>query len=145
MDGFYKNWFSAVFGICAGYIIDLFGGWSASLTTLIIFMVIDYITGIIQAILGKSLKSENGKLNSKVGFKGISKKVLMLLMVVVGRRIDITFNITYVREMIILSYIMNEFISIIENLSTLGIEKLPIFDKIVLLIKSEVNKNNERE
>lgn len=145
MGGFYKNYFSAVFGICSGYIINLFGGWSASLTTLIIFMVIDYITGIIQAILGKSLKSENGKLNSKVGFKGISKKVLMLLMVVVGRRIDITFNITYVREMIILSYIMNEFISIIENLSTLGIEKLPIFDKIVLLIKSEVNKNNERE
>lgn len=141
MDGFYKNWFSSVFGICAGFIIDLFGGWSASLTTLLIFMVIDYITGIIQAILGKSLKSENGKLNSKVGFKGISKKVLMLLMVVVGRRIDITFNITYVREMIILSYIMNEFISIIENLSQLGIEKLPIFDKIVLLIKSEVNKN----
>lgn len=141
MDGFYKNYFSTVFGICAGFIIDLFGGWSASLTTLLIFMLIDYITGIIQAILGKSLKSENGKLNSKVGFKGISKKVLMLLMVVVGRRIDITFNITYVREIIILSYIMNEFISIIENLSTLGIEKLPIFDKIVLLIKSEVNKN----
>ena len=145
MDGFYKNWFSGVFGVCAGFIIDLFGGWSASLTTLLIFMLIDYITGIIQAILGKSLKSENGKLNSKVGFKGISKKVLMLLMVVVGRRIDITFNITYVREMILLSYIMNEFISIIENLSSLGIEKLPIFDKIVLLIKSEVNKNNERE
>ena len=109
--------------------------------TLIVIMLLDYITGIAQAINGRSLKTENGKLNSGVGFKGIFKKIVVLLMVLIGNRIDITFNIGYVKDIIILSYIFNEFISIIENITALGMDKLPIFDKISKLIKKEVEKD----
>ena len=136
-----KNYLSIYVGVIGSAISKALGGWSSSLTTLVIFMVIDYITGIAQAINGRSLKTENGKLNSGVGFKGIFKKIVVLLMVLIGNRIDITFNIGYVKDIIILSYIFNEFISIIENITALGMDKLPIFDKISKLIKKEVEKD----
>ena len=64
-------------------------------------------------------------------------------MVLVGHRIDITFNFSYVKDVITLSYICNEFISIIENLTYIGLDKLPIFDKIASLIKKEVQENEK--
>lgn len=136
-----KNYFCVFLGFIGASISKVFGGWNSSLTTLVIFMVIDYITALIQAIEGKSLKTENGKLSSSVGFKGIFKKVMILLMVLVGYRIDITFNLTYVKQIITLSYICNEFISIVENLTYMGMDKLPIFDKIAKLIKGEIENN----
>lgn len=136
-----KNYFCVIMGSIGTFISKALGGWNSSLTTLVIFMLIDYITALIQAIEGKSLKSENGKLSSSVGFKGIFKKVMILLMVLIGYRIDITFNLTYVKQVITLSYICNEFISIIENLTYIGMDKLPIFDKITTLIKKEVEEN----
>ena len=136
-----KNYLSLIVGTISTFIANIYGGWSNALTTLVIFMIIDYVSAIIQAILGKSLNSKNGKLNSTVGFKGIFKKIMILLMVLVGHRIDVTFNLTYVKDIIILSYICNEFISIIENLTYIGLDKLPIFDKIASLIKKEVQEN----
>lgn len=136
-----KNYICVIIGSIGVMVSRLFGGWNSSLTTLVIFMIIDYITALIQAIEGKSLKSENGKLSSSVGFKGIFKKVMILLMVLVGYRVDVTFNLTYVKQIITLSYICNEFISIVENLTYMGMDKLPIFDKIAKLIKGEIENN----
>lgn len=136
-----KNYLSLIVGTISTFIVNIYGGWSNALTTLVIFMIIDYVSAIIQAIEGKSLKSENGKLSSRVGFKGIFKKIMILLMILIGYRIDITFNLTYVKQVITLSYICNEFISIIENLTYIGMDKLPIFDKITTLIKKEVSEN----
>lgn len=136
-----KNYLSLIVGTISTLIVNIYGGWSNGLTTLVIFMIIDYLSAIIQAIMGKSLKSENGKLNSTVGFKGIFKKIMVLLMVLVGHRIDITFNLTYVKDIITLSYICNEFISIVENLTFIGLDKLPIFDKVAKIIKKEVEEN----
>ena len=136
-----KNYLSLVIGTISTFIANLYGGWSNGLTTLVIFMIIDYITAIVQGIMGKSLKTENGKLNSGVGFKGLFKKIMILLMVLVGHRIDITFNFSYVKDVITLSYICNEFISIVENLTFIGLDKLPIFDKVAKIIKKEVAEN----
>lgn len=136
-----KNYLSLIVGTISTFIVNIYGGWSNGLTTLVIFMIIDYVSAIIQAILGKSSKSKNGKLNSTVGFKGIFKKIMVLLMVLVGHRIDVTFNLTYVKDIITLSYICNEFISIVENLTFIGLDKLPIFDKVAKLIKKEVEEN----
>lgn len=136
-----KNYLSLAIGTISTFIANLYGGWSNALTTLVIFMIIDYITAIVQGIMGKSLKTENGKLNSSVGFKGLFKKIMILLMVLVGHRIDITFNFSYVKDVITLSYICNEFISIVENLTFIGLDKLPIFDKVAKIIKKEVTEN----
>ena len=136
-----KNYLSLLVGTIGTFIVNIYGGWSNALTTLVIFMIIDYLSAIVQGIMGKSLKSKNGKLNSTVGFKGIFKKIMVLLMVLVGHRIDVTFNLTYVKDIITLSYICNEFISIIENLTYIGMDKLPIFDKVAKLIKKEIEEN----
>ncbi len=100
-----------------------FGKMDVPLQTLIIFMIIDYITGFIVAWLFKnSLKSPDGKLNSNVGFKGIVKKGMMLGIVVVAYRLDLLASTNVVRNTVITAFIANEVISINENAVLMGID-----------------------
>jgi len=107
----------ATIGTIVGYFL---GGFDAMLITLLIFIVIDYVTGIMDGVIQKNLSSE-------VGFKGIFKKVLILLMVGIATRLDITLGIEGLRYLVISFYIANEGISILENASILG---LPVPNKI---------------
>lgn len=70
-----KEWICAAAGTVGGLIAGLFGGWDAAMLSLLIFMGIDYITGVIVAASGKSLKSDNGGLSSKIGWRGLAKSV----------------------------------------------------------------------
>ena len=111
-----------VIGAVGAFIANLFGGWDAGLTTLVIFMVIDYLTGFIVAgIFHKSKKTENGALSSKAGLQGIAKKVMMLLMVLVAVRLDILTGTDYIRDAVIIALCGNELISIIENAGLMGV------------------------
>ena len=78
------NMMSGIFGAIGSIIAGLFGGWSTGISVLCIFIVLDFVTGIIGAALCKSNKSETGGINSKVIWIGILKKILELMMVVVG-------------------------------------------------------------
>lgn len=129
-------------GAMGSTIANLFGGWSSDLTTLIIFMAIDFFTGLIVAgIFKKSKKSENGALESKVGFVGLAKKVMILLMVLIGARLDLLFNSNYIRTAIIIAFICNETISITENAGLIGIPiPKPIINAIDILKSKEDNK-----
>lgn len=129
-------------GTIGSIIANLFGGWSSDLTTLIIFMAIDFFTGLIVAgIFKKSKKSENGALESKVGFVGLAKKVITLLMVLIGARLDLLFNSNYIRTAIIIAFICNETISITENAGLIGIPiPKPIINAIDILKSKEDNK-----
>lgn len=128
-----------VIGAIGAFVASLFGGWDAGLKTLVIFMVIDHFTGfIVAAVFQKSEKSENGSLSSKAGLKGIVKKVMMLLMVLVGVRIDILTGTDYVRDAVIIALCGNELISIIENTGLMG---LPV--PKVLLNAIDVLKKKE--
>ena len=84
-----KEWLCTIAGIVGGFIATLFGGWDSALATLVVFMGIDFATGLVTAIMGKSKHSKSGALNSKAGWIGLAKKFCILLMVVVGVRIDI--------------------------------------------------------
>ncbi len=98
------------------------GKMDVPLQTLIIFMVLDYVTGFIVAwIFKNSLKSPDGKLNSNVGFKGIVKKGMMLGIVVVAYRLDLLAGTNMVRNTIITAFIANEVVSINENATLMGI------------------------
>lgn len=110
----------ALIGAFAGWII---GDINGVLITLLIFMICDYITGVIVAIINKSL-------SSAVGYKGLFKKVFILMLVVVGNMIDINIigSGGAVRTAIIFFYISNEGISILENVSIIG---LPLPKKLV--------------
>ena len=115
-------------GICAGIgiigstIAALFGGWDAALVTLVIFMAVDYITGLLVAgVFHRSGKSESGALESHAGWKGLLKKGVTLLVVLVACRLDLLMGSTFIRDAVIIAFIVNEVISIAENAGLMGI------------------------
>ena len=100
----------------------LFGGWSIALIALLIFIVVDYLTGVIYAVFKKELSSE-------IGFKGLLKKVIILAVLAVSALLDRLLGLEgYVcRTAVCYFYIANEGISILENAAKLGV---PVPDKI---------------
>lgn len=132
-------------GVVGSFISAIFGGWSEAMTTLLIFMAIDYITGMLVAVCGKSEKSKNGKPNSKVGFKGLCKKGMMMLIIIVAVRLDLLVGTTpYVRDATCIAFIVNETISIIENAGKFI--KIPkIIQEVIDFLKSKSNDSFEDE
>lgn len=117
-----KNILISIVGIVGSAIASAFGGWTTGLTTLVIFMAIDYITGLIVAgVFHKSTKTETGTLESRAGFKGLCRKGVMLLVVLVAYRLDLAVGTTYIKDAVIIAFIANETISIIENAGLMGI------------------------
>jgi len=117
-----KNTLLTIIGVVGSGIIYLLGGWDMALQTLIIFMAVDYITGLVVAgVFRKSEKTENGALSSKAGLQGIAKKIMTLLMVLVAVRLDILTGTDYIRDAVIIALCGNELISIIENAGLMGV------------------------
>ena len=109
-------------GVIGSFIAGLFGGWDSSIITLLIFMIIDFISGLVVAgIFHKSKKTSTGTLESRAGWKGLFKKGMTLFIVIVGNRLDIQLGTTYIRDAICIAFISNEVISIIENAGLMGI------------------------
>jgi len=130
-----------VIGATGAFIANLFGGWDAGLTTLVIFMAIDYFTGLVVAgVFRKSEKTENGALSSKAGLQGIAKKIMMLLLVLVAVRLDILTGTDYIRDAVIIALCGNELISIIENAGLMGV---PIPQKLKEAIEVLSRKGEE--
>lgn len=133
----------SIIGVIGSFISTLFGGWSQSLTTLLIFMGIDYVTGLIVAgVFKKSGKSETGALDSCAGWKGLSRKGVTLLIVLVATRLDIALNSTFIRDAVIIAFIANETISIVENAGLMGV---PIPTVIVKAIEVLKNRAEEKD
>ncbi len=123
----------------AGY---AFGGWTLILQTLLFLMIFDYLTGVIAACFKKSSKSKSGKLSSKAGFKGLAKKIVILMICSVSYRIDLLLNAEgLVYNMVLLFYISNEAISILEN--AVAIDKIPIPNKLRAVVESMKEEANE--
>ncbi len=109
--------------LCSSIGSALFGEFDVALQTLMLFMAVDFITGLIVAgVFKKSLKSDDGRLQSNAGFKGIARKCMMLLCVLVGYRIDMLAGINIVRNSIITAFIVNEVVSINENAVLMGVD-----------------------
>ena len=136
-----KNIVCGAFGTVGATIAWLFGGWSMALTTLLIFMGIDYITGVIVAgVFHRSGKSKSGSLSSTAGIKGLAKKGMILLFVLVAYRLDLQLSTTYIKDAVCIAFIANELLSIIENAGLMGV---PIPAMIVKAV--EVLKGNPKE
>lgn len=117
-----KNILISIVGIIGSAIASAFGGWTTGLTTLVIFMAIDYITGLIVAgVFHKSTKTETGTLESRAGFKGLCRKGAMLLIVLVACRLDLAVGTAYIKDAVIIAFMANEAISIIENAGLMGV------------------------
>ena len=118
-----------VAGVIGGFFAALVGGWDSALITLIIFMAIDFTTGMIAAAMGKSKHSKTGRLSSKAGWVGLAKKFCILLMIIVAVRIDIMIGTTYIRDATCIGFCVNELLSIVENTSLMGIPYPPAIKK----------------
>lgn len=106
-----------------GAVAGFFGEWSTVLTVLIVAMVVDYISGMIVAAAGKSPKTESGGLNSKIGFIGLAKKGMILLVVLTATLLDKAVgNATSVFQTAVACfYVANEGVSILENAALIGL------------------------
>lgn len=125
----------SVIGTVGGIITSLLGGWTQSMTTLLIFMGIDYISGLFVAgVFKKSPKSESGALNSKISFKGLCKKAMMLLIVVMAHRFDMELGFNYLRDAVCVAFIINEGISIVENGGLMGVKMPEAIKKAIDLL-----------
>lgn len=130
-----NNTIQLISATIGGYIGFLLGGIDGFMYALLTFVVIDYITGLMVAVLER-------KLSSEVGFRGIFKKVLIFVMVGIGNIIDTNLikNGSAVRTAVIFFYISNEGISIIENSSKIG---LPIPQKLREIL-GQINEGGEK-
>ena len=99
-----------------------FGGWDAALAALVICMAVDYISGsLVALVFHNSKKSESGSYNSAYGLKGLCKKGLMLLFVLVAVQMDRVLGADYVRDAVCVGFCTNEILSITENLGLAGV------------------------
>lgn len=123
--------------IAGTYISTFLGGYDEILKTLFFCIVIDIICGWVVAIFNKSKKTNSGGLSSKVNFEGLIKKVLIIVCVGLGQRFDLLLNVNYIRTAICIAFIINETLSIIENLSLMGIKMPDIITKVLDILKGE--------
>ena len=137
-----KAFICTVFGGVVGWIVNMIGGWSEDLTTLLVFMAVDFFMGVvIAAVWKKSPKSETGALSSWSAFKGLVRKGVSLLVILIAYRLDVTLGVNYIRTAVIIAFIANEGISILENLGIMGVSYPEAMKKALDIL---VNKANDR-
>lgn len=136
-----KNVLAIFIGIVGATITTLFGGWNVGLTTLVIFMAVDYISGLLVAgVFKTSPKSESGALSSKVGYRGLCKKGMSLLIVLIAYRLDLLVGTDYIRDAVVIGFCVNELISIVENAGLMGIPLPPILMKTIDVLVNREDK-----
>lgn len=130
-----KHTISFITGTLATALVYFLGGWDIALQILITVIILDYITGVCKAIYNK-------KMNSKVGAKGIIKKLGYLIVVAVSVELDrITGNTGAVRTLVIYFFVANEGISILENWGGMG---LPLPQKLTDTLEQLKNDNDPK-
>lgn len=108
MEKYFNN-ISIIIGIIGGFFASLFGGFDLLLKTILFLAIMDYVTGWIKGIYEKNLSSE-------VGFRGILKKIVMFIIIAAAYHIQtLLSNNIPVREVVIMFYIANEGLSLLEN------------------------------
>lgn len=134
----------SVAGVVGSAIAEALGGWDDAVFTLIIFMAIDFVMGLLCAgVFGKSNKSESGALSSAACWKGLVKKVGTLLIVVMSHYIDVVADLNFVRNAIVIAFCVAEAISIMEIAGLMGIlpERVQrILTKAIDILKNKSEK-----
>lgn len=120
------------------------GGVDTMFIVLCVFLLIDYISGIIVAVVFKnSSKTETGKLNSSVSFKGLCKKFFVVVLVGVAHFLDIALGTNFIRGGVVVAFISNETISIIENAGLMGIPIPNVLRKAIDILQEREEEGYE--
>ena len=138
-----KNIVIIVFSAFGGLTSTFLGGFDKMLQALILFMLVDYFTGLAVAFIFKtSPKTESGGASSKIGFKGLTKKIVMISLVAVMVQVDRVLGTnSFFREAAIWGFMANELLSLIENAGLMGLKLPDGFSKAVDVL----NKKKEGE
>lgn len=140
-----KDALCAAIGAAGAFISAVYGGWSAALTTLMIFMSVDYVTGMIVAgIFHKSEKTKDGTLESRAGWKGICRKGVSLLVVLIACRLDLLIGTNFIRDTTVIAFIVNETISIIENAGLMGVPIPAVIVSAIHVLKEKADANADK-
>lgn len=133
-----------VVGTVGGIVAAALGGWDASLKTLVVFMALDYFTGLVVAgVFKNSRKTENGALDSGTCFKGLCRKGMTLLYVLVAARLDLIIGTTYIRDAVCIAFMTNELISLVENAGLMGIPVPAVITRAVEVLKNRSEEGND--
>lgn len=133
-----KNYICAVAGVIGGFVTGAFGGWSAALSTLLVFMGIDYLSGLVAAgVFHVSPKSADGTLESRAGWKGLLRKCMTLLAVLIGARLDLLLGVVYIRDAMVIAFCLNELLSIIENMGLMGVPMPNVVTNAIELLREK--------
>ena len=138
----FKTVFCSAVGLIGGAVAAAFGGWNAAMMTLIALMAVDYLTGLMVAgIFHKSPKSESGALESKAGWKGLCRKGVTLLVVLVAAQLARAIGTGFIRDAAVIGYIANETLSIIENAGLMGVPVPNAVKKGIELLKKKEDED----
>ena len=141
-----KDGICTAIGVVGSTIASFFGGFDAALITLLIFMGVDYATGLIVAgVFHKSEKTENGALESRAGWKGLCRKGVSLLVVLVACRIDMIMGSNFIRDATVIAFIANETISIIENAGLMGVPIPSVITKAIEVLKKKSEREDKKD
>ena len=134
-----KKIFITLIGVLGGVAVHLFGEWDAALQTLILFMAIDWITGgiILPVVFKKSPKSGNGALESRAGWKGLCRKGMTLLFVLIATQLDLLARTSYLRDAVCMAFIANEALSIVENAGLMGVPLPEVLRKAIDVLQKK--------
>lgn len=139
---FWKNSILGVMAMFGSFVANSLGGWDAAMKVLVALMAADYITGLLVAgVFHRSVKTESGALSSRVCFIGLVKKCLILMLVWLGVLLDTAMGCDYVRTAVVLFFIGNEGLSLLENVGLMGVP-YPSFLHSMLEALKEKGDNN---
>jgi toxin secretion/phage lysis holin len=141
-----KDGICTAIGVVGSTIASFFGGFDAALITLLIFMGVDYATGLIVAgVFHKSEKTENGALESRAGWKGLCRKGVSLLVVLVACQLDMIMGSNFIRDATVIAFIANETISIIENAGLMGVPIPSVITKAIEVLKKKSEREDKKD
>jgi toxin secretion/phage lysis holin len=133
-----KNVLCTTAGVVGSFVASLFGGWDTGIATLLLFMGIDFFSGLaVAGIFKNSTKTENGALESRAGFKGLCRKCMTLLFVLIAFRLDLAIGTNYIRDAVIIGFMANELISITENAGLMGLPLPGVLTKAIDVLKKK--------
>ena len=133
-----------VAGLFGSTVAAVFGGWDTGLATLLIFMIADYITGLIVAgVFHTSTKTDTGTLESRAGWKGLCRKCMTLLYVLIAYRLDLLIGKHYIRDAVIIAFTINELISLTENAGLMGIPMPQVIKNAIDILQRKKGENDK--
>lgn len=139
-----KHTVFTIIGSIGSFASYLFGGFDKLLIALVIFMIIDFLSGLILAIVFKnSSKTKNGRVSSEAGIRGLAKKIFILFLVTVATQLDLVLGTSIVRDGVVIAFISMEGISILENATLAGLPVPRIIKNALEVLNKSEDENDE--